>query len=47
MQRSTPTPRVTMPALLTPERRGAGLDHPVLATLPESEYLKALFVRSL
>jgi len=29
------------------ERRGAGIDHPVLATLPESEYLKALFVRVL
>lgn len=29
------------------ERRGAGLDHPVLGTLPESEYLKALFVRVL
>lgn len=29
------------------ERRGAGLDHPVLATLPESEYLKALFLRVL
>jgi 23S rRNA (cytosine1962-C5)-methyltransferase len=29
------------------ERRGAGLDHPVLATLPESEYLKALFLRAL
>ena len=29
------------------ERRGAGSDHPVLATLPESEYLKALFVRVL
>ena len=29
------------------ERRGAGLDHPVLASLPESEYLKALFLRAL
>ncbi|MBX5481454.1 MAG: class I SAM-dependent rRNA methyltransferase [Myxococcaceae bacterium] len=29
------------------ERRGAGLDHPVLATLPESEYLKAWFLRVL
>jgi len=29
------------------ERRGAGIDHPALATLPESEYLKALFVRAL
>ncbi len=29
------------------ERRGAGLDHPVLGTMPESEYLKALFVRVL
>jgi 23S rRNA (cytosine1962-C5)-methyltransferase len=27
------------------ERRGAGLDHPILASLPESEYLKALFLR--
>ncbi|HVE85536.1 MAG TPA: class I SAM-dependent rRNA methyltransferase [Myxococcales bacterium] len=29
------------------ERRGAGLDHPVLGTLPETEYLKALFLRVL
>lgn len=29
------------------ERRGAGLDHPVLANLPETEYLKALYVRAL
>jgi len=29
------------------ERRGAGLDHPVLAALPETEYLKAWFVRAL
>lgn len=29
------------------ERRGAGIDHPVLATLPETEYLKAWFVRAL
>ena len=29
------------------ERRGAGLDHPVLASLPESEYLKVLVVRAL
>lgn len=29
------------------ERRGAGLDHPVLGTLPESEYLKAWFLRVL
>lgn len=29
------------------ERRGAGLDHPVLASLPESEYLKALYLRVL
>jgi 23S rRNA (cytosine1962-C5)-methyltransferase len=29
------------------ERRGAGLDHPVLAALPESEYLKAWFLRVL
>jgi 23S rRNA (cytosine1962-C5)-methyltransferase len=29
------------------ERRGAGLDHPVLASLPETEYLKALFLRVL
>lgn len=29
------------------ERRGAGLDHPVLGTMPESEYLKAFFVRVL
>jgi 23S rRNA (cytosine1962-C5)-methyltransferase len=29
------------------ERRGAGLDHPVLAGLPETEYLKALYVRAL
>ena len=29
------------------ERRGAGLDHPVLGGLPESEYLKALYLRVL
>ncbi|MBJ6765333.1 class I SAM-dependent rRNA methyltransferase [Myxococcaceae bacterium JPH2] len=29
------------------ERRGAGLDHPVLAGLPDTEYLKALYVRAL
>jgi 23S rRNA (cytosine1962-C5)-methyltransferase len=29
------------------ERRGAGLDHPVLAAQPETEYLKALFLRVL
>lgn len=29
------------------ERRGAGIDHPVLAGLPESEYLKAWFLRVL
>lgn len=29
------------------ERRGAGLDHPVLAALPETEYLKAFFLRVL
>ncbi len=29
------------------ERRGAGFDHPVLASLPDSEYLKALFLRVL
>ncbi len=29
------------------ERRGAGLDHPPLAALPESEYLKAWFLRVL
>ncbi|MFL5355166.1 class I SAM-dependent rRNA methyltransferase [Archangium sp.] len=29
------------------ERRGAGLDHPVLGGLTESEYLKAFFVRAL
>lgn len=29
------------------ERRGAGFDHPVLATLDESEYLKVLVVRAL
>ena len=29
------------------ERRGAGLDHPTLAALPESEYLKVWFVRAL
>ncbi len=29
------------------ERRGAGIDHPVLPGLPETEYLKALFVRVL
>lgn len=29
------------------ERRGAGLDHPVLGTLPDSEYLKAFFLRVL
>jgi 23S rRNA (cytosine1962-C5)-methyltransferase len=27
------------------ERRGAGIDHPVLPGLPESEYLKAYFLR--
>jgi 23S rRNA (cytosine1962-C5)-methyltransferase len=27
------------------ERRGAGIDHPVLPALPETEYLKAWFVR--
>ncbi len=27
------------------ERRGAGIDHPVLASLPETDYLKAWFVR--
>ena len=29
------------------ERRGAGVDHPVTLGLPESEYLKALFLRVL
>lgn len=29
------------------ERRGAGADHPVLASLPETEYLKALVFRAL
>lgn len=29
------------------ERRGAGLDHPVLAALPETDYLKAYFLRAL
>jgi 23S rRNA (cytosine1962-C5)-methyltransferase len=29
------------------ERRGAGMDHPVLGALPESDYLKAWFVRAL
>ncbi|WP_257462646.1 class I SAM-dependent rRNA methyltransferase [Archangium lipolyticum] len=29
------------------ERRGAGLDHPILGGLPETEYLKAFFVRVL
>lgn len=29
------------------ERRGAGLDHPGLMALPETEYLKAWFVRAL
>jgi 23S rRNA (cytosine1962-C5)-methyltransferase len=29
------------------ERRGAGIDHPVLGALPESEYLKAWFLRVL
>ncbi|NTX39059.1 class I SAM-dependent rRNA methyltransferase [Myxococcus sp. CA033] len=29
------------------ERRGAGLDHPVLGGLQETEYLKALYVRAL
>ena len=29
------------------ERRGAGIDHPPLATLPETEYLKAWFLRVL
>jgi len=29
------------------ERRGAGLDHPVLAALPETEYLKVLVLRAL
>lgn len=29
------------------ERRGAGIDHPVLAALSETEYLKAWFVRAL
>jgi 23S rRNA (cytosine1962-C5)-methyltransferase len=29
------------------ERRGAGIDHPVLAALPETEYLKAWFLRVL
>ncbi|MDP7038760.1 MAG: class I SAM-dependent rRNA methyltransferase, partial [Myxococcota bacterium] len=29
------------------ERRGAGVDHPVLMGMPETEYLKAIFVRKL
>jgi 23S rRNA (cytosine1962-C5)-methyltransferase len=29
------------------ERRGAGIDHPVIPGLPESEYLKAFFLRML
>jgi 23S rRNA (cytosine1962-C5)-methyltransferase len=29
------------------ERRGAGMDHPVLAALPDTEYLKAWFLRVL
>ncbi len=29
------------------ERRGAGVDHPVLGALPETEYLKAFFLRAL
>lgn len=29
------------------ERRGAGIDHPALASLPETEYLKAWFLRVL
>lgn len=29
------------------ERRGAGIDHPVLASLAQTEYLKAWFVRAL
>jgi 23S rRNA (cytosine1962-C5)-methyltransferase len=29
------------------ERRGAGLDHPVLASLPETDYLKVLILRVL
>jgi len=29
------------------ERRGAGIDHPVLASLPDTEYLKAWFMRVL
>lgn len=29
------------------ERRGAGIDHPVLSSLPETEYLKAWFLRVL
>lgn len=29
------------------ERRGAGVDHPALGTLPETEYLKAWFLRVL
>ena len=29
------------------ERRGAGMDHPVLGALPESDYLKAWFLRVL
>ena len=29
------------------ERRGAGIDHPPLMPLPETEYLKALFIRVL
>ena len=29
------------------ERRGAGRDHPVLLGVPETRYLKALFLRVL
>jgi len=29
------------------ERRGPGADHPALGGLPETEYLKAFFVRPL
>lgn len=29
------------------ERRGAGIDHPALGSLPETEYLKVLFLRAL
>lgn len=29
------------------ERRGAGVDHPVLSSVPESEYLKVIFARAL